>query len=275
MDSPDDLSDLWQARFGEVVGGYLRSGGGMPPEVGAAAFAGVIDGAWAHRGPGRYDIEEALWPAWQAVISAADTLDDAARARLVAPLRALRDRGLQARADGHEYVVWGRPVVSGELPLFGPQLRENWNDAPPARSPISWANLNAFAAQLTAGGIDFSLYASWALRDALEDDEPELSQVLPAAVQWLRLAGALLASLARKGRHQRRASEPAGPPVPAGRPNGRGIHDPALGLLAGPAGGDRGRGRGGRGPGPAGPALPARSRRRPRTRASGRPPHPT
>lgn len=86
-----------------------------------------------------------------------------------------------------------------DLPIFGALMRETWNFDPPAVSPGTWANLNAFAAQLTVGGIDFSLYGIWALRDALEEDDQAVSQVLPAAVQWFRCAGPVLASLALNG----------------------------------------------------------------------------
>jgi hypothetical protein len=60
----------------------------------------------------------------------------------------------------------------------------------------TWANLNAFAAQLTVAGVDFSRYAIWALREALEEDSPELPRVLPAAVEWFRHVGPVLESLA-------------------------------------------------------------------------------
>jgi hypothetical protein len=93
-----------------------------------------------------------------------------------------------------------------DLPVFGAQMRETWNFDPPAVSPGTWANLNAFAAQLTVAGIDFSLYGVWALRDALEQDERDVSMVLPAAVQWFRCAGPVLASLALNGvAHPQRA----------------------------------------------------------------------
>jgi hypothetical protein len=197
--SPDDDDELWLTRFGDIVGRYLRRDG-MSPAAGAAAFTEPIDHAFLQGGDGDHRVEGLLWQAWAAVIeAAARTRDDAARARLADLLSAIRDRGPLARPDGQECVIWGSMKAHVDLPVFGAQMRETWNETPPIRSAESWANLNAFAAQLTLGGIDFSLYAIWALRDALEDDEYELALVLPAAVQWLRLAGPALAALARKG----------------------------------------------------------------------------
>ena len=187
--------DLWLTRFGAVIGRYLGSAGGMSPHAGAAEFTEPIDRAFLRCSTGQARIEGMLWPAWQAVISAADTPDDVARSRLVELLNAIRDRGILVRPDGEECVVWDMRAHV-DLPVFGAQMRETWNFPPPAVSAQSWANLNAFAAQLTLAGIDFSLYAIWALRDALEEESHEISQVLPAAVQWFRHAGSVLASLA-------------------------------------------------------------------------------
>ncbi len=184
----------WPARFGAIVGGYLRSAGGISPGACAKEFTEPIDHAFLRSGAGEARIEGMLWPAWQAVISAADTPDEDARSRLVELLGAIRSQGTLVRPDGQECVVWDMRAHA-DLPVFGAQMRETWNSAP-ARPAQSWANLNAFAAQLTAAGIDFSLYGIWALRDALEEDGPEIAQVLPAAVQWLRHAGPVLASLA-------------------------------------------------------------------------------
>jgi hypothetical protein len=167
----------------------------MSPGVAAAEFTGPIDHAFLRCDAGEARLEAMLWPAWQAVISAADMPDDDARSRLVELIGAIRDRGILARPGGQECVVWDMRAHA-DLPVFGAQMRETWNSAPPARSAQSWANLNAFAAQLTAVGIDFSIYAIWALREALEEDGPEIEQVLPAAVQWLRHAGPVLGSRA-------------------------------------------------------------------------------
>jgi hypothetical protein len=195
VDGLGGSDDLWLARFSAVVSRYLRSAGGMSPGAGAAEFTGPVDDAFLVHGAGEASIEEMLWPAWQAVISAADTPDDAARSRLVELLGAIKGRGILVRPSGEECVVWDMRAHV-DLPVFGAQMRETWNFPPPTVSAESWANLNAFAAQLTAAGIDFSLYAIWALRDALEENYREVSQVLPAAVQWLRHAGSVLASQA-------------------------------------------------------------------------------
>jgi len=195
---PDDGDDRWRARFGAVVSRYLRSGGSMSPAAGGAAFTEPIDRAFLYDDAGEDDIEGLLWPAWEAVITAADTPDDAVRSRLVGMLAAIKGQGVLVRAGGQECTVWDMRAHV-DLPVFGALMRETWNDAPPAMSAGSWANLNAFAAQLTAGGIDFSHYGIWALREALEEDDSGASAVLPAAVEWFRCAGPALAALAVNG----------------------------------------------------------------------------
>jgi hypothetical protein len=188
--------DDWLAWFGAVVGRYLGSAGGMSPDAGATQFTGPVDHAFLERGAREVHIEELLWPAWQAVITAAGTADDTARSRLVELVGAIRGRGVLVRPDGQECLVWDMRAHV-DLPVFAAQLRHTWNFPPPAVSAPWWANVNAFTAQLTAAGLDFSLYAIWALRDALEEgDGHQLARVLPAAVAWLRHAGPVLASMA-------------------------------------------------------------------------------
>jgi hypothetical protein len=195
MTGPVSDGDQWRARFRAVVDRYLHSEDGMPPAVGAAEFTRPVDRAFLRAAAGEAPVEEILWPAWEAVIAAADTPDDGTRSRLVELVGAVRGRGILARPDGQECVVWDMRAHV-DLPVFGAQMRETWNFPPPAVSAGTWANLNAFAAQLTMAGLDFSRYAIWALRDALEEDSPELPLVLPAAVEWFRQAGPVLASLA-------------------------------------------------------------------------------
>jgi hypothetical protein len=195
MTGPVNNDDQRLARFRALVDRYLHSEDVMSPAAGAAEFTKPVDRAFLQGAAGEAPVEEMLWAAWEAVISAADTPDAGTRSRLVELVGAARDRGILARPDGQECVVWNlRAHV--DLPVFDARMRETWNFSPPAVSAGTWANLNAFAAQLTMAGVDFSLYAIWALREALEEDSPELAPVLPAAVEWLRHAGPVLASLA-------------------------------------------------------------------------------
>jgi hypothetical protein len=221
MDGLSDDYDRWLARFASVVSRYLDSEGGTPPSAGAAEFTEPIDHAFLQCGAGA-DIEGMLWPAWQAVISVADTPDDGTRSRLVELLVAIRGRGILARPGGEECMVWDMRAHV-DLPVFGAEMRETWNFQPPEVSAESWANFNAFAAQLTAADIDFALYGIWALRAALEEDGDEVPQVLPAAVQWLRHAGPVLASLTREG-----AADPHGYDQPGRLCREAGLTDPGF-----------------------------------------------
>ena len=66
-----------------------------------------------------------------------------------------------------------------------------------------WANLNAFAARLTALGIpafDFSLYAVWMLRDAFELGNAPTEAQLSAASVWMTYAGEPLLRLSNEER---------------------------------------------------------------------------
>ncbi len=195
MAGPDNDGDQWLARFTAVVDRYLHSADDMPSAAGAAELTKPVDRAFLRGTAGEAPVEEMLRAAWEAVIAAAGTSDDGTRSRPVELGGAVRDRGILARPDGQECVVWDMRAHA-DLPVFGAQMRETWNFSPPAVSAVTWANLNAFAAQLTVAGVDFSLYAIWALREALEEDSPELPLVLPAAVEWFRHAGPVLASLA-------------------------------------------------------------------------------
>lgn len=91
---------------------------------------------------------------------------------------------------------------------FGMASRAVYNDIPVAHDGFleiectAWANLNCFFAGITHKGIyDFSMYAIWALREALENDlqddaEATVAQkydaYIPAASAWLIEAGRTL-----------------------------------------------------------------------------------
>ncbi|MBU2666945.1 DUF3632 domain-containing protein [Actinoplanes bogorensis] len=112
-----------------------------------------------------------LWALWKQVVDAAvDPSTD--QASLVGLLIGVRGNALFA-----------------DLPLFGAQMREEWNLVPPDdRSVESWTRLNAFAARLTAAGVDFSLFGLWSIGTALETFCP-VRLHLPAAVQWFEHCG--------------------------------------------------------------------------------------
>src|SRR5579862_5467391 len=98
MSADDD--GLWPTRFGAVVSRYLSPDCSVSPSAGAAEFTEPIEDAFLRLGAGSASIEGMLWPAWETVISAADTPDDGTRSRLVQLLGAIRDRGILVRAGG-------------------------------------------------------------------------------------------------------------------------------------------------------------------------------
>ena len=100
------------------------------------------------------------------------------------------------------------------LPIFGAEVRETWNDAPwndaPMEerpdglfgsrkntpfSPTVWASLNAFTARITAASVsNFEIYAIWVLKHTLEQErkDEEVDNNLPAATMWIIYAGQIV-----------------------------------------------------------------------------------
>lgn len=140
MAGPDNDGDQWLARFTAVVDRYLHSEDDMPPAAGAAEFTEPVDRAFLRGTAGEAPVEEMLWAAWKAVISAADTSDDGTRSRLVELVGAVRDRGILARPDGQECVVWDMRAHA-DLPVFGAQMRETWNFSPPGTGALPVGHL--------------------------------------------------------------------------------------------------------------------------------------
>ena len=104
--------------------------------------------------------------------------------------------------------VWGMTFWQ-DLPVFGAELRESWNDAPwkklPDDSPMYsedhpfppnvWASLNAFTARITAARVlNFEHYAIWILSHTLEEERTneEVDDNLPAAAMWITYAGQIV-----------------------------------------------------------------------------------
>ncbi|EPQ57540.1 hypothetical protein GLOTRDRAFT_74409 [Gloeophyllum trabeum ATCC 11539] len=148
-------------------------------------------------------VEGLLWDLWYATIEAAQRTPHASPRQ-----QALVDvvAGLKARAEPPEPAdaarggwVFAERGLWGAPKLLGAAMRETWNARPDERGGAGmggegmgageWANVNAFAARLSAGGVcDFVLYAIWSVRDALEEERAE-GALVPGAGVWFLYAG--------------------------------------------------------------------------------------
>ncbi|GIF25681.1 hypothetical protein BJ973_003960 [Actinoplanes tereljensis] len=154
-----------------------------------ALAAGDVD-AFVAPLAGAEDPEALLWAAWHAVTDAAAKADDQELVRLVDLVTAVQRQELPGVR------VWKLRVFL-DLPVFGAQLREEWNGG---RSAAEWTALNSFAARLTAAGThDGLLLGLWTISAALETfDGP--AENLDAAIEWFRHAGEQLAGATIHGR---------------------------------------------------------------------------
>ncbi len=185
--------------YDAVINQYLQSDIPSALDEAVAQFVAPVNSAFEHPESADVDVEGILWEAWERVIRAAGSAAEVTLARLVDLMIAIKGQGILTRDQGRqECVVWGGRVYL-DLPMFGAQMREMW-DVIESEPGEAWTNLNAFAAQLTAVGIDFSLYAIWTLRDALEEEaEDAIGRAeLSATAHWFRYCGPVLASLALK-----------------------------------------------------------------------------
>jgi hypothetical protein len=139
------------------------------------------------------------WAAWAAVVDAAADAGEDGQVALVALVALVTGVRQHSIGTGSDVRVQGRRLFA-DLPVFGAQMRAAWNREPPAgRTVTSWTQLNAFAAQLTAAGVDFSLFGLWSIGTALETFADE-SVHLPAAIQWFKYSGPSLVSATLHGR---------------------------------------------------------------------------
>src|ERR1700733_7481929 len=192
--------DTASGYYGELVSGYLPATAAATVDDTVARFTAPVCAAFEREQAAEQTIAGILWAAWEPVILAAGASSGTAQDRLVDLLTGVKGQGVLTRGQGRqECVIWGGLRVFADLPCFGAQMREAWDigvDAP--GSPDSWVNMNAFAARLTAAGIDFSPYAIWTLRDCLEEGSSVSPGDLRAAAAWFQHSGALLCSLARQ-----------------------------------------------------------------------------
>ncbi|GAB2671066.1 hypothetical protein GCM10027271_34360 [Saccharopolyspora gloriosae] len=179
--------DTASRHYRALIDDHLRA---PAPESAASLFIEPFRTALVVEGAEDSAIEGMLWAAWGPVVQAARR-SRAAQRDLLDLLDAIRRRAPLTRDDGDRCVIWGDQVVLTDLPCFGAQLRETWDlDETGSEQQV---NLNAFAARLTAAGIDFSRYAIWTLREHLEDTTPAAD--LGAVLAWLGHCGPTLAQL--------------------------------------------------------------------------------
>ncbi|MCX2732696.1 DUF3632 domain-containing protein [Saccharopolyspora sp. NFXS83] len=177
---------------------HLRAPAPRSAARAASLFTEPVRTAFATERAELSTIEGMLWATWRPVVQAA-RCSRAAQRDLVDLLDEIRDSRALTRDDGDRCVIWGEQVVFTDLPCFGAQLREAWDLDEPGSS--EQVNLNAFAARLTAAGIDFSRFAIWTLREHLEDTTA--AEDLGAVLPWMRHCGPTPARLClRPGRQE-------------------------------------------------------------------------
>ncbi|KAJ8082469.1 hypothetical protein PM082_008324 [Marasmius tenuissimus] len=148
-------------------------------------------------------VEDTLWGLWSAFVRAArETPEEKVHDRLITGLQTIKSLPpalVQKNGDKEQYSIWDLRVWD-DLPVFGAELREEWNytDEDDETKRTQWANLNAFVSRIVVAQLsDFELYAIWTLRDALESPELDegdasLNGHVPAAAQWIFIAGSLI-----------------------------------------------------------------------------------
>ncbi|PTD08932.1 hypothetical protein FCULG_00011157 [Fusarium culmorum] len=138
-------------------------------------------------------IEDELHALWSGILTAAEQTPHDRQDKLVQVMQAIKE--LAPSGDkAKKFVVWGRRRAGMRCPS-----QEDSEDA--------CVNINAFFARVTAAGVDdFTLYAIWTLREAIEDPAAdEIAQktspkLLKAASVWFIYAGDSLAKATKEGK---------------------------------------------------------------------------
>jgi hypothetical protein len=74
------------------------------------------------------EIETHLNRAWTALIETAASTPHVSQEPLVAVIQAVQQENLSGGRDGKECVIWDNDMkLWGDMPLFGPSMREAWN----------------------------------------------------------------------------------------------------------------------------------------------------
>ncbi|KAH7183331.1 uncharacterized protein B0J16DRAFT_163637 [Fusarium flagelliforme] len=150
-------------------------------------------------------IEDELDALWSGILTAAEQTPHDRQDKLVQIMQAIK--GLSPASEKAKKIsVWGEEKRWDELPMFGGKAREQL-DIAQEKSDEACVNVNAFFARVTAAGIDdFTLYAIWILREALEDPTADdiaqqtSPKLLKATSVWLVYASDTLSKATKEGK---------------------------------------------------------------------------
>lgn len=175
-------------------------------EITAAALASSV----IKDEEGDCSLEGFLWELWYEVVEMIKYIpyNHPGQEKMVKLLSAIKEIPRKVTPEMEELERgWGMYFWQ-DLPIFGAEMRGTWNDGPLNEildevgsmhstffPPNVWANLNAFAARLTAASVvNFEIYAIWILRHTLEEEvrDKAIDNNLPAAATWFAYAGWLL-----------------------------------------------------------------------------------
>jgi hypothetical protein len=73
-------------------------------------------------------VEEALWQSWSDLIKYSATIPHSEQGRLVQFMQELRKEQSPKKQNEESCKIWGETLEWKTLPLFGPSLRESWNN---------------------------------------------------------------------------------------------------------------------------------------------------
>lgn len=201
-----NLIDVAQSRAFAALESYLKSDTDLQDAV--SGFIQPVYDLYTEKLPTESQLADALDALWTALLNevvsiAYNDTKQGCLATFVNEIKSLPP------PDQPAPQIWSLKLWS-DLPILGATMRQRWNSGPGisfvsiiyrnADSKVdtenySWLNLNAFAARLTASHVlDLSLYAIWAMHDALETPLEDMKaevrdQTLRAAALWIEFCG--------------------------------------------------------------------------------------
>ncbi|EFE39615.1 conserved hypothetical protein [Trichophyton verrucosum HKI 0517] len=190
----------------EVLTGYLQPGSCTAPSAAAKEIDDLTpDKRQSNDGKPNEDHESFLLEIWDSMIEIAKQIpsDHASQDRLVELIKALTE------LPSTDIEVWGKNVdLASAHTVAGPSSDDK---APTPEEAERWINQNAFAARLlNLNQIDWSNFAVWSLRSALEEAPVTAAEShkcdIAAAAQWMLYSGQYLLEEA-KGDAAREAEE--------------------------------------------------------------------